>query len=66
MGIHLCGQNVRIFRPGVAQGTQEPRFFEANGAKLSQESAAFLSSGNSGKPICFAGLGLSRQRFAQN
>ena len=66
MGIHLYGQNVRIFRPGVAQGTQQPRFFKANGAKLSQESAAFLSPGNSGKPVGFAGLGLSRQRFAKN
>jgi hypothetical protein len=45
---------------------QQPHFSKTHSTKLSQESAAFLSPGNSGKPVGFAGLDLRRQRLAHN
>jgi hypothetical protein len=55
-----------IFGTGITQCAQEFGLLKAGLPKLGQEGAAFLSAGNSGKPVGFIGLSLCWERFSQD
>ena len=64
--MHFCRQYVRIFSASIAQRAQVSGFPKTGGPELVQEGAALLGSGNSGKPVVFAGLFFRRERLTQN
>jgi len=48
---HFRSKNLRVAGSGIAKGAKQHNLAEACGSKLVQESAAFLRSSNSTKPV---------------
>jgi hypothetical protein len=48
----------RMFRPRVSHRPHDPGLMETSGKELVEECACILGTGDSGKPVCRAGLKL--------
>jgi hypothetical protein len=62
-GANFRGQHARILCARIPHGTQNPCFGNSCFAKFLEEGAAFLCSGNSGKPVARLVSHLLRERF---